>query len=119
MLAHVKVPPTDIRITGPGAQTVLNDLRRIYNENLVVEEDEEYVDIGETDWYKKMQANMTPGAALRVYRQNAGLSLAGLSEKSGVPKGHLSQMENGKRPIGKNMACKLSRVLRCDYHSLL
>jgi len=113
------VPPTDIRITGAGAQTVLEDLRRIYDDNLIIEEDEEYVDVEETDWYKKMRANMTPGAALRVYRQNAGLSLADLSEKSGVPKGHLSQMENGKRPIGKNMACKLSKVLRCNYRSLL
>ncbi|MDQ7827247.1 MAG: helix-turn-helix transcriptional regulator [Candidatus Eremiobacteraeota bacterium] len=119
MLARVKVPPTDIRITGEGAETVLRDLRRLYDDNLVVEEDEEYVDVEETQWYKKMRADMTPGKALRLYRQGSGLSLADLSEKSGVPKGHLSQMENGKRPIGRNMACRLSKVLGCDYRSLL
>ncbi len=119
MLVHVKVPPTDLRITGEGAQTVINDLHRLYNDNLIIDVEENYVDVEETDWYKKMQAKMTPGAVLRVYRHNAGLSLADFSEKSGVPKGHLSQMENGKRPIGKHMACKLSKTIGCDYRSLL
>jgi len=40
---------------------------------------------------------------------------AELAEKIGVKPHHISEMENGKRAIGKNMAKRLSRALNTGY----
>ena len=95
-------------------------LKQLYGENLSVDdEDEEYVPIEGTAWYQQVASRLTPGKSLRIYRTNAKLTLAALSELSGIPRGHLSQMEHDKRPIGRIIARKLARALHCDYRSLL
>ena len=66
-----------------------------------------------------MEAELTPGRALRVYRGNAGLTLAALSEETGIPIPHLSGMEHDKRPIGKLNARRLADALSCDYRRFL
>jgi plasmid maintenance system antidote protein VapI len=38
-----------------------------------------------------------------------------LAELLDIRQSHLSEMENSKRPIGKNMAKKLAKVFGCDY----
>lgn len=119
MLVHVVVPSAEIRITGRGARYILRDLRRLYKDKLIIDEEPGQEDYQEPDWNRKRPARIKPGAALRVCRCSNRLSLAALAEVSGVPKGHLSQMENGKRPIGKRMAQKLADALGCDYRGLL
>ncbi|MFH1157946.1 MAG: helix-turn-helix transcriptional regulator [Pseudomonadota bacterium] len=60
-----------------------------------------------------------PATMLRSARYKAGMTqkeLAGILE---IHQHHLSEMEHGKRPIGKNMAKKLSEVLDCDYRVFL
>lgn len=57
--------------------------------------------------------------ALRVYRTREDLTQRELAEKVGVPQRHISEMENGKRPIGKEMAKRFGQVLGVDYRSLL
>jgi transcriptional regulator with XRE-family HTH domain len=42
-----------------------------------------------------------------------------LSRLAGIPRRHLSEMENGKRPIGKESAKKLAAALNCDYRRFL
>ena len=37
----------------------------------------------------------------------------------GVRSGHISEMEDGKRPVGKEMAKRLARALRTDYRVFL
>ena len=50
--------------------------------------------------------------ALRVYRENAGLTQEVLGTKiGGVPRQHNSGMETGRRPIGKEMAKRLAMAL--------
>lgn len=119
MLVHVKEPPTEIRLIGRGAAEVLAGLKRLYPDGIVVDSDEEFVDLSETDWYRSRQTSMTPGKRLRLYRHNAGLTQARLSELTGIAKGNLSQMEHDKRPLGKIVAQRLARALKCDYRSLL
>jgi plasmid maintenance system antidote protein VapI len=66
----------------------------------------------DTDWYKSMQPLLTPGKALRVYRENAGLTQEALGAKlGGVPRQHISGMETGRRPVGKEMAKRLATAL--------
>lgn len=57
--------------------------------------------------------------ALRAYRTRENLTQRKLAEKVGIPQRHISEMENGKRPIGKEMAKRFSEVLGMDYRSLL
>jgi len=57
--------------------------------------------------------------ALRAYRHRENLTQKQLSELTGIPQHHISEMENGKRGIGKERARKLADALHCDYRRLL
>lgn len=61
----------------------------------------------------------TPGYYLRLYRQRAELTQAGLAGRADLRQHHLSEMERNKRPIGKAIAQRLAAVLDCDYRRLL
>jgi DNA-binding XRE family transcriptional regulator len=52
-------------------------------------------------------------------RQREGLTQRQLCEKSGIPQRHISEMENGKRAIGKETAKKLAAILNTDYRVFL
>lgn len=57
--------------------------------------------------------------ALRAYRTREDLTQRELAAKVGIPQRHISEMENGKRPIGKEMARRFGEVLGVDYRALL
>lgn len=57
--------------------------------------------------------------ALRAYRTREALTQKQLSELTGIPQHHISEMETGKRSIGKERAKKLAEALHCDYRQLL
>lgn len=57
--------------------------------------------------------------ALRAYRHREGVTQKELAELTGIPQHHISEMENGKRSIGKERAKKLAEALHCDYRQLL
>ena len=57
--------------------------------------------------------------ALRGYRTRENLTQRELAEKTGVPQRHISEMENGKRTIGKETARKLAAALHVDYRVFL
>jgi predicted transcriptional regulator len=83
------------------------------------DDDDEVVLIEETDWYKEISKSMTAAKALKIYRENAGLTMVELSEMCGIAQSHLSDMENGKRNIGKISAQKLGKALNCNYKRFL
>ena len=114
MQALVKTPRTDIRIQGDIPNRVLDVLRREYGGKLkIYEGDDEYVEVTETDWYKEIKTQTTPGDAMRVYRENHNLTQAQLGEKLGnVPRQIISNMERGKRTISLATAKKLAAILK-------
>ena len=118
MLVAVKTPRIRVKMSGVGAQTVVKALRKLYG-SVQVTNDDETVDITSTAWWKKMQAKSHTGTVLWTYRDNAGLTLERLSKLSGIAKSHLSDMENGKRPIGQRTAKKLADALNVDYRMFL
>lgn len=61
----------------------------------------------------------TPGTILRGLRHRDELTQADLAARAGVPRNHISEMENGKRPIGKQTARKLAEVLNTDPRMFL
>jgi DNA-binding XRE family transcriptional regulator len=60
-----------------------------------------------------------PGAALAGARHKASLTQVQLARLTGIPQRHISEMEHGKRPIGKDRARKLAEILKVDYHIFL
>jgi len=57
--------------------------------------------------------------ALRGARKREGLTQKDLAALLGVSQTHISEMEHGKRPIGKDMAKRLAKVLKADYRVFL
>jgi DNA-binding transcriptional regulator YiaG len=60
-----------------------------------------------------------PGVALAGARHKEELTQVQLAHLTGIPQRHISEMEHGKRPIGKDRAKKLAEVLKVDYHVFL
>jgi ribosome-binding protein aMBF1 (putative translation factor) len=59
------------------------------------------------------------GVCIRGARGKEGLTQKQLSALTGIAQHHISEMENGKRPIGKETARKLAAVLNVDYRIFL
>jgi len=59
------------------------------------------------------------GVCLKIERERKGITQAELSSMTGVPQPHISQMERGKRPIGKKIASQLAKALQVDYRVFL
>ena len=62
---------------------------------------------------------MQPGDILRGARHREGLTQAQLATMIGVKPSHISEMEKGKRPIGKDMAKRLAKALNTSYQVFL
>ena len=60
-----------------------------------------------------------PGANIAGLRHREGMTQVELSGKTGIPRRHISEMENGKRPVGKTTARRLAEVLHVDVRLLL
>jgi DNA-binding XRE family transcriptional regulator len=60
-----------------------------------------------------------PGKILNGLRTREDLTQAQLAEKVGLKPHHISEMEHGKRVIGKAMAKKLAEVLNASYKMFL
>ncbi len=60
-----------------------------------------------------------PGNILAGARDREGITQKELSNLTGIPQAHISQMENGKRPIGPVIAKKLGKALNIGYKVFL
>lgn len=59
------------------------------------------------------------GLALRGLRARENLTQKQLAELINVCPHHISEMENNKRPIGKEIAKRLAKALNADYRVFL
>ena len=60
------------------------------------------------------------GMALRGARYREGMTQRQLAEISGIPQRHISELENGKRQMGREWAKKLAEALHVtDYRVFL
>lgn len=117
MLAVVKKHRTKntlFEIKGNIPSEIMNYLKRKYGQDMkIVEEGEDLVNIFDTNWYKEINTATTPGETLRIYRENLGLSQTALGKKLGkFTRQKISDLENGKRNISKEVAKKLSHLFR-------
>ena len=73
----------------------------------------------ETFFNKYFPGENKPAVVLRGARGREGMTQQQLSELTGIPQRHISEMENGKRGIGKDNALKLAAALNTDYRVFL
>lgn len=108
-------------MVGDIPEKILNVLKAEYGDvQVITDEDDELINVQETDWYKTMKESMTSGKTLRAYRTREDLTQEELGRRIGnVPRQHISNMERDKRPIGKEMAKRFAEVLNVDYRVLL
>lgn len=122
MQAVVKTPHTEIIIKGDISKKVLSTLMKEYGSafNIVENDDDDLVNVFETEWYKSVKAKTLPGDSLRIYRENKGFTQAELGEKlGGIPRQHISNMERGQRSISINIARKLSEILNVSVERFI
>jgi hypothetical protein len=60
-----------------------------------------------------------PGVCLRSARNTRDFTQKQLSELTGIPQRHISEMEHGKRTIGRERAKILAKALDVDYRVFL
>ena len=59
------------------------------------------------------------GLMLRGSRFKEEITQADLAKALGISQHHISEMENGKRPIGKEMARRFAEFFKTDYRIFL
>ncbi len=59
------------------------------------------------------------GKVLAGARYREGLTQVQLAERTGIPQRHISEMEHGKRTIGREMARRLGKALNIGYKVFL
>ena len=60
-----------------------------------------------------------PGTILRGFRFRESLTQKELAQMAGLKPHHVSEMETGKRPIGKDVAERLAKALNADRRVFL
>jgi DNA-binding XRE family transcriptional regulator len=72
------------------------------------------------DFYSKHFGDQPKhSVSLQGIRYREDMTQRQLSDVTGIPQRHISEMENGKRAIGKEAAKKLAAALNCDYRTFL
>lgn len=68
---------------------------------------------------KDIRKHSEGGLMLRGSRFKEEISQKDLAEAIGISQHHISEMENGKRPIGKDMAKRFAKFFKVDYRLFL
>lgn len=83
-------------------------------------DDDEYVNIRDTEWFKKIDGEMTPGKSMANYRKLMNLTQVQLGEKlGGIPKQNISQMERDVRPISRKVAKQLAALYKVSVENFI
>ena len=124
MQEHMKKPLNEavsMTFTGPIAmmQAAIEAMQKLgFQEKELIAEQQTDSSIPwrESVYFKDMPF---PGSYLAGFRHREGITQMDLAERSGIPRRHISEMENGRRPIGKINAKKLAETLNIDPRLLL
>jgi len=122
MQAVVKTPHIEVNIKGMIPQKLISLLKEEYGEEVKVtdNDDDTLVNVFETPWYRNIKEALKPGEVMKIYRENRAMTQTRLGELlGGIPRQHISNMENGKRPISLNTARKLAKLFNIPIERLL
>ena len=116
MLEHMKKPHTDTVFLGVICeQAVLAEVKATLEaKGCTIKREEK-------EWYtiEEIFPDHHAGHSLRGLRYREDMTQRQLSKLIGVSVPNISAMENGRRPIGKDMAKRLAKVLNTDWRLLL
>lgn len=116
MLALVKAPHIEIR--GESIpEALITYLKRKFGHVELLDEDESAYSVEESEWFRNVKASTTPAESLKRRRERAGMTQKALAESIHVAATCISDMEHGRRPIGKGTAKKLAEALQCSPSS--
>ena len=123
MPALMKKHLTRISVSGKSPQTFFVPKNRVEQvvrvlEKCSVKTEESTVSI-DTLFQDLDEKYTRPGAVLQGSRHKMGWTQVTLAKKIGIAQADLSNMEHGRRPIGKEMAKRLAKVLDVDYRIFL
>lgn len=121
MQAHTKKHPTESGLVPLHFLVHPANVKRITRYVKTIEPDGNVGgSITADEFFDKNFAGLSKGSvALKGYRYREDLTQQQLSEATGIPQRHISEMENGKRGIGKENALKLAAALNADYRVFL
>jgi len=127
MQALVKVPHTlengrmgEFRITGDVPAFYIDLTRRLFPKTKeIADDDDELINIRDSEWFKEAEKKTTPGLSLRALRTLRNMKSGVLAKKIGVRPQQITDMEKGRTPIGKKMAMRLGEALDMDYKHFL
>ena len=122
MLAVVKKPHTKIAafklIGNVDSETIQYLNSRFGEENIDL--DDEVIDVMESEWFKNISKKITPGAVVRTYRENLGITQQQLAEKVGIGNSsYISDVEHGRRTVSKNLAKKFSEIFNVSLEMFI
>jgi DNA-binding XRE family transcriptional regulator len=121
MQAHVKTHHIKIDIEGDIHPKILTVLKEVYGKKVkFIRDNDEYIDVFETEWFKRINSKMTPGKAMKIYRELHKLTQEELGVKlGGISKQNISHMERGIRPISKNNAKLLAKIFNVSVERFI
>ncbi len=118
MLEHTKKRPIEIELRFKGPENKRHDAIKALQAMGFAAVDNDEAATSWKDAFPGLQENEV-GTYLAGARHREGLTQRQLAEKCGLPQRHISEMENGKRPIGKESAKKLAAALNADWRAFL
>ncbi len=135
MQAVVRAPRINVVISGQGIKSVVQELKKRFSGALVKyvpdnvdpwiddpitkADEQETINPFTTAWFRETAKGITPGDRLDAERFKRSMTQVHLSELTGIPQHQISEIENGKRSIGKSRAKKLAEVFKVDYRLFL
>jgi antitoxin component HigA of HigAB toxin-antitoxin module len=110
MLVVVKKPHIEIKgVEKP--EKLISFLEKDYGKENVIIDEEDWINITETEWYKKTKASMGPKDHMKAYRHSRGWSQDELVKRlGGFSRQRVSDIESGRRPITLEVAKKLVEI---------
>ncbi len=123
MLERTKTRPTETDKVFFGVicqQAILNEVTELLREKgCIIQSNAEAP--GDKEWFSNEEVfpGFHAGNALRGARYRENISQRQLAKLTGVSVQNISAMENGRRPIGKEMAKRFAEVLNTDWRLLL
>lgn len=112
MQVVVKTARIKINMEGDIPSDVLKVITKAFNNKVKIFNDdgEEVVIVTETDWFKEIKKNTTPGDVVKIYRGNRDWSQADLGKKIGKSRQFIADLEKGRRKVSLNLAKQLAKL---------
>jgi DNA-binding XRE family transcriptional regulator len=111
---HIDSEAVELKFVGPSAKK---------EEAIQALQSLGFVNLGEAlPWrqaFPEYDEKALTGVVLAGARGKEGITQRELADRVGIPQRHISEMERGKRPIGKEMAKRLAKALNIDYRVFL